>query len=73
MYIDRAVDNRRNKNRYAFVVFDKKQDAFAGSKLQSGTIPAKPIPYRFSPCTEKISARELLFHKIKMSVFRADQ
>ena len=31
MYIEKAVDNRQNKNRYTFVVFDKKQNAFAGS------------------------------------------
>jgi RimJ/RimL family protein N-acetyltransferase len=30
-YIDKAIDNRRNKNRYAFVVFDKTKNAFAGS------------------------------------------
>ena len=30
-YIDKAVDNRRDKNRYTFVVFDKKRNAFAGS------------------------------------------
>jgi RimJ/RimL family protein N-acetyltransferase len=31
MYIDKAVDNRRNKNRYTFVVFDKTHNAYAGS------------------------------------------
>ena len=30
-YIDKAIDNRRNKNRYTFVVFDKTKNAFAGS------------------------------------------
>lgn len=30
-YIDKAVDNRRNKNRYTFIVFDKIKNAFAGS------------------------------------------
>jgi RimJ/RimL family protein N-acetyltransferase len=30
-YIDKAVDNRRNKNRYTFIVFDKIQNAYAGS------------------------------------------
>lgn len=30
-YIDKAVDNRRKNNRYTFIVFDKKQNAFAGS------------------------------------------
>jgi RimJ/RimL family protein N-acetyltransferase len=30
-YIDKAIDNRQNKNRYTFVVFDKRKNAFAGS------------------------------------------
>jgi RimJ/RimL family protein N-acetyltransferase len=30
-YIDKAVDNRRNKSRYTFIVFDKTQNAYAGS------------------------------------------
>lgn len=30
-YIDKAVENRQNKNRYAFVVFDKTKSAYAGS------------------------------------------
>ena len=30
-YIDKAIENRRNKNRYTFVVFDKAKNAFAGS------------------------------------------
>ena len=30
-YIDKSVDNRRNKNRYTFIVFDKIKNAFAGS------------------------------------------
>ena len=30
-YIDKAVNNRRNKNRYTFIVFDKIKNAFAGS------------------------------------------
>lgn len=31
MYIDKAVGNRRDKNRYTFVVFDKTNNAYAGS------------------------------------------
>jgi RimJ/RimL family protein N-acetyltransferase len=30
-YIDKAVENRLNKNRYTFIVFDKTQNAYAGS------------------------------------------
>jgi len=30
-YIDKAVDNRLNKSRYTFIVFDKIQNAYAGS------------------------------------------
>jgi len=30
-YIDNAVDNRRKKNRYTFIVFDKTQNSYAGS------------------------------------------
>lgn len=30
-YIDKAVANRNNRNRYTFVVFDKTKDAYAGS------------------------------------------
>lgn len=30
-YIDNAVDNRLNKTRYTFIVFDKTRDAYAGS------------------------------------------
>jgi N-acetyltransferase len=30
-YINRAVDNRQNKSRYTFIVFDKTQNAYAGS------------------------------------------
>jgi RimJ/RimL family protein N-acetyltransferase len=30
-YIDKAVANRRNKSRYTFIVFDKRQNAYAGS------------------------------------------
>lgn len=30
-YIDKAVDNRLNKSRYTFIVFDKTQNAYAGS------------------------------------------
>ncbi len=29
-YIHKAIDNRTNHNRYTFVVFDKKQNAYAG-------------------------------------------
>jgi RimJ/RimL family protein N-acetyltransferase len=30
-YIDKAVDNRKNKTRYTFIVFDKTRNAYAGS------------------------------------------
>lgn len=30
-YIQRSLENRQNKSRYTFIVFDKKQDAYAGS------------------------------------------
>jgi RimJ/RimL family protein N-acetyltransferase len=30
-YIGKAIDSRRNKNSYPFVVFDKRKNAFAGS------------------------------------------
>ena len=30
-YIDKAVENRLNKSRYTFIVFDKTQNAYAGS------------------------------------------
>lgn len=30
-YIDKAIENRQNNNRYAFIVFDKTQNAYAGS------------------------------------------
>src|SRR6185312_4103109 len=30
-YIEKAVEHRLNKNRYTFIVFDKTQNAFAGS------------------------------------------
>lgn len=30
-YIDKAVENRLNKSRYSFTVFDKTQNAYAGS------------------------------------------
>ena len=31
MYIDKAVENRISKNQYAFIVFDKTENRFAGS------------------------------------------
>ena len=30
-YIERAVENRHNKNRYTFIVYDKRKNAYAGS------------------------------------------
>lgn len=30
-YIDKAIDGRQNKSRYAFIVFDKIKNAYAGS------------------------------------------
>jgi RimJ/RimL family protein N-acetyltransferase len=30
-YIDNAVNNRRIRNRYTFIVFDKRHNAYAGS------------------------------------------